>query len=248
MNSEKDSEAVQQRLLNGQRELPALHAIYRGTPQYPARLSAFLGDSAPAAVRVCGNLDLLAKVDSGQCRSLAIAASVSSSAGITETALGLLRSLFRKDLVFVGGFHSPLEQSCLRLVIRDRELALACLGRSLVGIRFPRDWQTALREGRLVLLSAANDTCRRPTRESIDSRNECVAALSSRFLALSAAVGGKTQAVCQRLISSGREVWALDHPDNQALLAAGALPVNFASAAQLVDSRFRGLAQGMKSV
>lgn len=244
MNSEEDLEAAQQRLRKVQRGLPALRAIYRGTPQYPGRLSAFLGDNAPAAVWVCGNVDLLARVDLGQCPSLGIAASVASSATLSEAALELLRSLLRNGLVFVGGFHSPLERLCLKLLIQEGEPALACVGRSLKGVQAPQLWRAALLEERLLLVSAANEMCKRPTRESIRIRNECVAALSTSFLALSAVGGSKTEAVCRRLIESGRQVWALDHPQNRALLAAGALPATADSAGQIAASGLRGLARG----
>jgi predicted Rossmann fold nucleotide-binding protein DprA/Smf involved in DNA uptake len=196
-------------------------AIYRGTPQYPGRLSAFLGDRAPATLRAAGNLDVLAKLDSGQSSSLAIAASVASPSSITQPALDLLRSAFRADVVFIGGFHSPLERACLELLVKERERTIICPARTLIGSKIPSTWRRAMHDGRLLLFSAAHHNSKRPTRESVQIRNECVAGLASNFLVLHAVPESKTEALCRRLISTGKPVWALSHPVNRHLADLG---------------------------
>ena len=90
---------------------------YRGMPQFPERLVEFLGDRAPRFLQLAGSPELLNVVDSYQRRSVALAASVTSPASVVKETFELVRELAESGVVFVGGFHSPLERLCLDLLM-----------------------------------------------------------------------------------------------------------------------------------
>ncbi len=202
-------------------------------PDYPGRLIRFMGDEAPSFLWSVGAIELLAGVDAGQCLSLAIGASVSGTPTDMQAVIGLIKSISGRDLVFVGGFHSPLEHTSLKLLIESGDKVLVCVGRSLSGIRVDRFWREPLLTGRMLLVSAASASCRRATEESTRVRNACVQALASKFLALSAPPGSKTEKTCLQVISSGRELWVMDANGNPDLFRRGARQATAAASAEI---------------
>jgi predicted Rossmann fold nucleotide-binding protein DprA/Smf involved in DNA uptake len=201
-------------------------ALHRGLPNYPGRLTAFLHDQAPPTLWVAGDVALLELIDSGKENSLAVLSSAGAPARITESMLTLVRRLAGSSPTFIGGFHSDLERCCLSLLLKEDRRVAVCLARTLVRARVPGEWLGPLHQRRLVILSPFAQTRKRPTVESAEIRNRCVAALASRILVLFAAPGSKTEALCQNLVSSGKTVWALDVPENETLLRLGAQPVS----------------------
>ena len=97
-----------------------------------------------------------------------------------------------------------------------------CPARSIAQLRLPADWQQAVAANRLLLLSPFEAKHRRPTIELTEPRNRFVAALSAHILIAHAAPQSKTEALCLELLRQGKPVFALPHPANDHLLAAGA--------------------------
>ena len=102
--------------------------VYRGMPQFPGRLVEFLGDLAPRSLQLAGSSELLSVVDSHQCRSVALAASVDSPVSVSDETLQLVRGLAEAGVAFVGGFHSPLERLCLDQLVVAEWPAIVCPG------------------------------------------------------------------------------------------------------------------------
>ncbi|CAN5520347.1 hypothetical protein BH23CHL2_BH23CHL2_05950 [soil metagenome] len=125
----------------------------------------------------------------------------------------------------VSGFHSPMEQECLRLLLRGQQPVVICPARSIVRMRIPGEWREPIESGRLLVVSPFDERHRRPTAKLAGERNRFVAALASRVFVAHASPGGKTEALVAELLGQGRRVLTFDDPENRHLLDMGAEPV-----------------------
>lgn len=64
----------------------------------------------------------------------------------------------RARRVVISGFHSPLEQSALQLVLQARSPVVAVLARPVIDAQLKRDWKAAIATGRLAVISASTET------------------------------------------------------------------------------------------
>jgi hypothetical protein len=60
----------------------------------------------------------------------------------------------------ISGFHSPVEQECLRILLRGKTPIILCPAR-ILPVRIPAEWQRPLAEGRMLLVSTFDNP--RPT-------------------------------------------------------------------------------------
>lgn len=217
------------------------NAVYRGMSQFPGRLVEMLGDRSPASLSIAGSVELLTIMDSGQKRSVGLAASVDTPAVVLEETNRLVGALADAGALFVGGFHSPLERRCLDQMVAEQSPAVVCLGRALADLKIPIAWLQPLREGKLVLVSACGPSQRRATRESVQVRNDCAAALADSFVILHASVGGKTEALCREVLKAGKTVWTLNHAGNRNLVALGAKLATTGKVSEILNSGRKGL-------
>jgi predicted Rossmann fold nucleotide-binding protein DprA/Smf involved in DNA uptake len=102
----------------------------------------------------------------------------------------------------ISGFHSPLEQSALKVLLQARSPVVAVIARSLEGARLERDWRTAMSEGRMVVLSSHTAT-ERLTETLAVARNDVAALLAERIVIAHAEPGGSLDAACVRWQAAG---------------------------------------------
>src|SRR5205809_5885525 len=140
-------------------------------PRYPAALQTHLGHSAPAAIEALGDLHIL------QRKSLALFCSVKCPGNLIVQTYDLAQKLRAAGVTVIGGFHSPMERECLRILLRSPHPVIACPARGLPK-RVPPEFRKALAQGRLLLLSSFADTVRRADAEAAQQRNRFVAALA----------------------------------------------------------------------
>jgi len=208
---------------------------YRGMPHYPGRLVERLGDRAPMGLSMAGSSELVGSLDSGHLPSVALAVSVNSPASVVEITLALVRELTKAGAVFVGGFHSPVERRCLDSIMVAGGRSVVCIARTLTVLRIPRIWQLPLKEDKLVLISVCAPAQKRPTRESVRLRNQCVLAFTDSLLIPHATPGGKAENLCREAIEARKPVWIVDCPTSRNLLALGARPIMLGMATQILD-------------
>ena len=134
----------------------------------------------------------------------------------------LARAMRDARVPVVGGFQTPMEKECLRLLLRGSQPVVVCPARGIEGMRLPRDWRAPLDEGRMLALSPFPAALCRPTAALAARRNEYVAALASRVFIAHAAPGGRTEAFARALADAGKPLLTLDSPANANLLALGA--------------------------
>ena len=138
----------------------------------------------------------------------------------------LARAMRDAGVPVIGGFQTPMERECLRLLLRGSQPVVVCPARGIDNMRIPREWRPALDEGRQLVLSPFPATARRPTAELAAQRNDLVADLAQRVFIAHAAPGSKTEAFASKLAESGETLLTLDSPTNRNLMEMGVLVVS----------------------
>lgn len=105
----------------------------------------------------------------------------------------------------VGGFHSPIEQECLLALIRRHVPVIVCPAREIGRYRWPDALDEAMREGRLLLLSAFTAE-RRPTVGTAERRNRLVLELADELMVIHADPGGKIEGYVADCAMVGKKV------------------------------------------
>ncbi len=169
-----------------------------GDRSYPSRLTERMGPSAPDTLTALGNPDLLALPKtalfcSARCPGSAILAAYDQAA------------LWRDEgRCIISGFHSPIEQECLRILLRGKQPVIVCPARALYK-RISPDWRAPLAEGRMLILSAFAAGEDRPTADLAERRNELVAALADDACFAHITPGGHAARLAERMRRRGRE-------------------------------------------
>lgn len=139
-----------------------------------------------------------------------------------------LATRFREEGVLViSGFHSPMEQECLRILIRSPHPVVWCIARGLYR-RLPTtpvDCRSVVEAGRLVIVSPFSESVRHATTETATIRNRLVADMADAVVVAHATRNGKMEALCRDIITSGKPLYTFDHPENQELIQSGAATV-----------------------
>jgi predicted Rossmann fold nucleotide-binding protein DprA/Smf involved in DNA uptake len=152
--------------------------------QYPAQLRSRLGEAAPPALAILGNLELLSLPEtaffcSARCPGATILAA--------HDRAGRWRDESR---CVIGGFHAPVERECLDILLRGRQPIIVCLARGLEGMRTPRGWRHLRAGDRLLVLSQYPASERRVTKDLAIHRNQLAAALADEVVFAHIAPGG----------------------------------------------------------
>lgn len=153
--------------------------------RYPNRLRERLGIHAPPHLTVLGSLEPLvlpktALFCSNRCPGSAILSAYDQAQRWRD-----------EGRCVIGGFHSPIEKECLKILLRGRQPIVICPARGIENMRLPREWRIGIDNGRLLLLSAFPKNIRRPTAASADRRNQLVAALADEIAFFHITPGGK---------------------------------------------------------
>ncbi len=186
---------------------------------YPPALKVHLADQAPEAVASLGNVELLTN------NKTAIFSSIKCPGEIIIQAYDYVKSLQQSDLTVIGGFHTPLEQELLAILVRKSCPIIICPARSLEKMRIKKEFRDPLEKGRLLILSPFNNSPR-PTTETAVYRNQFVAALADRIIIAYAEPSGKTEQLCRRAMKWGKAVYTFKSKYNNSLLSLGAKPID----------------------
>jgi predicted Rossmann fold nucleotide-binding protein DprA/Smf involved in DNA uptake len=165
----------------------------------------------------------------------------------------LCQRLRASGITVISGFHSPMEQECLRILLRSPNLVVWGLahGKFRRIPEKPVDCRAAVAEGRLVIVSPFPDKIRRATVETAMVRNRFVTDMAAAVVVAHAAPGSKMESLCRELIASGKPLYTFDDPANTVLLQAGARPVKSLDLAdfskmEVVRAGTAGAAQPLK--
>ncbi|MCI0625671.1 MAG: DNA-processing protein DprA [Acidobacteria bacterium] len=144
----------------------------------------------------------------------------------------LAQQLRESGVPTISGFHSSMEQECLRILLRGSQPVVICPARSLEAMRIPAEWKKGIESGRLLLVSAFQGE-KRATAKLAESRNRLVAGLADKILVLHAAPGSKTELLC-REIAGHCPLLTLESDSNANLFHLGAAPIKIPDVPQLL--------------
>jgi predicted Rossmann fold nucleotide-binding protein DprA/Smf involved in DNA uptake len=172
-------------------------ALNLADARYPARLRERLGGDEPAQLSALGNLDILslqktALFCSARCPGQVILAAHDQAARWRD-----------EGRCVIGGFHSPIEKECLRILLRGRQPVILCPARGLEGMRPPADWKKPLADDRLLVLSPFPASERRVTKHLAMDRNRFVVALADEVVFAHIAPGGQLDKLSQYIATWG---------------------------------------------
>ena len=202
------------------------HPIERITqrdPNYPRQLRGYLKTEAPETIWARGNVALLTDREARLNGDLwALFCSSRCPAQIILRAHELAQQFRASGVPTIGGYHSPVEKECLRVLLRGSQPIILCPARSIENMRLSPVWKGALAEGRLLLLSIFDSKHRRSTAALANQRNAFVAALADKICIAHASEGSKTLQFAQQVSEWGKPLFTFDTPANKSLFQCGA--------------------------
>ena len=176
--------------------------------RYPPALRRHLGPQAPATVDTRGNWEIM------QRPKLALFLSRRCPGRLILKTYDLAQQWRDAGVTVIGGFHSPMERECLRILLNSPHPVIVCPARGLPR-RLAPEWRRPLDEGRLLLLAPFPEVVRRADEDTARQRN--------RFVAY-AAPGSNTESFGREIAGWGKRLSTFDGAANQNLLALGARP------------------------
>jgi predicted Rossmann fold nucleotide-binding protein DprA/Smf involved in DNA uptake len=188
-----------------------LQTITPENPLYPAALSTCMAFRTAPILSAIGNLKLLSQ------NAIALFCSSQCPSDLTRQTYVLAEWLREAKIPVMGGFHSPIEQDCLKILLCGSQPLIHCPARSLPKMRLSVEQQQAIGENRLLLLSPFSASQHRMTAALADKRNELIGAMAQTIFIAYAAPESKTQALAQRLAQTAKRVFTFKHPDNPLL-------------------------------
>ena len=172
---------------------PVAQRIGRGAREYPAILLSRLGDNAPEELTALGNPALLGT------RRTALFCSARTPGDAILRAHDAARRLRDEGVTVISGFHSPIEQECLRILLRGKQPIIICPARAIETMRIPSECRAAFDAGRVLFLSAFTKQPTRVTKDAARRRNEVVAALADEACLAHITPAGHTEQVAEML-------------------------------------------------
>lgn len=136
---------------------------------------------------IIGNLALLSQP------LMALFCSPRYPGGLILQTYDLARELRDAGAAIIGGFQTPMERECLRLLLRGMQPLVICPARGIAAMRIPASYRPALADGRLLVASAFPPWARRATADLAGRRNEFVRSRAARIIIAYAAPGGSGQ-------------------------------------------------------
>ena len=201
----------------------SIQHITQKDANYPTGLEQYLKTETPETIWARGNIDLLPEQSTALNGDLWALFCSSKCPGEIILKVHDLAQEFRKaGIPTIGGYHSPVEQECLRVLLRGSQPILLCPARSIENMRLKPAWKDALTEKRLLILSIFGEHHRRSTAVLANQRNAFVAALADKICIAHAAEDSKILEFAQMVLAWGKPVFTFETSANKALFQLGA--------------------------
>ena len=192
---------------------------------FPSLIKTYLKNDTPETIWTRGNLDLLtcSQNDTDQESLWAIFCSNKCPGEIILKSHDLAQEFKNKGISTIGGFHSPIEKECLRVLLRGSQPIIISPARSIENMRIKLEWKKPLAEDRLLIISIFD---KEPQQNVIMAvrRNAFVATLASKILIAHAAEGSKTLILAQTILKWDKPIYTFDSAYNKQLLQLGVKP------------------------
>ncbi len=181
-----------------------LQIIDQDSPFYPVSLVKRMGKDAPIRLWAIGRPDLInmpktAFFCSNRCPGNAIL-----------TAMDQAQEWREQGRCIISGFHSPIEKECLQILLRGVQPIIICPARSLERMRIPKQWQTGIETGRILLLSPFSPSHHRISAKLSKYRNQLIAALADEVFFGHITPGGRIDRLSKQIEKWGIPVKAME--------------------------------------
>jgi predicted Rossmann fold nucleotide-binding protein DprA/Smf involved in DNA uptake len=190
--------------------------IQQNDRAYPTVLLNRLAEAAPPVIHLIGDSGILHN------HLMGLLCSVQCPGSIILHAFDAIRALRDSGVVVVGGFHSPMERECLLILLRGSQPIIICPARDISNMRVPSEWQSAIHQDRLLLLSAFNEKEKRVTSALAERRNRFVAAIANKVFVPYASPKSKTEKLCREVIGWGKPLLTIESAENRNMFQLGA--------------------------
>jgi predicted Rossmann fold nucleotide-binding protein DprA/Smf involved in DNA uptake len=184
-------------------------------PAYPVALKTCVAFKAAPILNAIGNLELLAQ------NTIALFCSKQCAGDLILKTYDLAQSLRDQAIPIISGFHTPIEQDYLKILLRGNQPIIHCPARSIHKIRLSSEQKQAIDENRLLLISPFSASYPRVTAELAGKRNEMIGAIAHTIFIAYASPNSKTLAFAQSLISAGKPVFTFASHSNPLLEEQG---------------------------
>lgn len=193
--------------------------------KFPISIKAYLKTDTPEKIWASGNTDLLLEQNNASNGDLWTLFCSSKCPGeIILKAHDIAQDLKNRSISTIGGFHSPIEKECLRVLLRGSQPIIICPARSIENMQIKQEWRKPLVENRLLILSIFRE--KRISEARASKRNLFVAALASKVFIAHAAEGSKTMDFAKTILNWGKPVYTFSSSANEELLKIGVQPLN----------------------
>jgi predicted Rossmann fold nucleotide-binding protein DprA/Smf involved in DNA uptake len=175
---------------------------------YPVALKTCTAFKTAPTLSAIGNLDLISQ------NAIALFCSSQCPSDLILKTYDLTRALRDAKKLVISGFHTPVEQDCLKILLRGTQPLIHCPARSIHTLRLAPEQKQAIRESRLLLISPFNASYPRITAALAEKRNQMIGAIADTFFIAYAAPNSKTLTFSQGLIKAGKTVATFDSFSN----------------------------------
>lgn len=182
---------------------------------YPAALKTCVAFRTAPTLNVIGDLKLLSQ------NSIALFCSSQCPGDLILKTYDLAQALRDAKIPVISGFHTPIEQDCLKILLRGTQPIIHCPARNLHKMRLSSEQKQAMVENRLLLISPFSASYPRATAELAEKRNEMVGAIAHTIFIAYAAPNSKTIVFAQSLIAAGKSVVTFASSSNPLLQQQG---------------------------
>jgi hypothetical protein len=162
--------------------------------RFPVKVRERLGEGRLQRLHALGNLDLL------QVRTTGLFCSVHCPGHAILKTYDQAARWRDEGCCVIGGFHSPIETECLRILLRGTQPVIVCPARALPK-RIPPAYRKPLSDGRMLMLSGFDGCARRNSRKRAIERNDLVSAMSDEVFFAHITPGGQLARLTERLLN-----------------------------------------------
>ena len=131
------------------------------------------------------------------------------------------------EVAFIGGWHSPLEEEALRILLSQGAAIVFCVSKNLNRFIPSAELENRVRTGEALLLTHCSPKARRISRDASIRRNQLVIGLATALLVLSAPAGSSSLNLAKSALRDGKPVFTPEHRMNKELLGCNALSATF---------------------
>ena len=150
------------------------------------------------ALTAIGNRDTLKK------RKLAVFSSIKCPGNIILKTYDLMKKLRDSGLTIISGFHSPMEQECLPILLKGKHPVIVCPARSIEGMRIKAEFKKPLEDGRFLFISMFTEKEKRISSDRSLERNHFAAAIADKIFIPFAEPKSKTENLCRDLLEKAK--------------------------------------------